>query len=323
MPIPSILLVVSLVARMSVALKSGIQVCKALETTSAADSESGLPDDDGRGTINVLSDGDDQNVGSNNNFRQRDYDSTSEESYGRPVVANELRDPTRADDKQDVEAQTSFDIKLKRILSMNLTSNEKAEFISMLYSTVQQPSSTLYPFVPMELVKHPILDSFNQGRILKFIEEYQRYLLNVKNNHPQRPKTMQDCLSTPLLQQIAEQRDTEWMSLTPAAVEEWVHANAKEDQKLSVEEIKSRFKSLCMNPGLAPRESVQQYFMDFQELVRKTGTSAWFYSSSKTKKLRHTILTKGIRPTCLKEQVTNLILKKLITRLLIFEKSPG
>ena len=263
-------------------------MCKALETTSAADSESGLPDDDGRGNINVLSDGDDQNVGSTNNFRQRDYDSTSEESYGRPVVANELRDP-------DVEAQTSFDIKLKR------------KFISMLYSTVQQPSSTLYPFVPMELVKHPILDSFNQGRILKFIEEYQRYLLNVKNNHPQRPKTMQDCLSTPLLQQIAEQRDTEWMSLTPAAVEEWVHANAKEDQKLSVEEIKSRFKSLCMNPGLAPRESVQQYIMDFQELVRKTGTSAWFYSSSKTKKLRHTILTKGIRPTCLKEQVTNLI----------------
>ena len=39
----------------------------------------------------------------------------------------------------------------------------------------------------------------------------------------------------------------------------WIREHSFEDQKLSVEEIKARFKHLCMNPSLAPKEMVNKY----------------------------------------------------------------
>ena len=61
-----------------------------------------------------------------NNFRHRDLDSTSEESFGRPVVDSSARDLPIPDNAKDIEAQ-SLQFNLKRVIEMNLTSFNASE----------------------------------------------------------------------------------------------------------------------------------------------------------------------------------------------------
>ena len=267
-----------------------------------------IDDEEPKVNVNELGDRLRQTALDSNDFRHRDLDSTSEESFGRPVVDSSARDLPIPDNAKDIEAQ-SLQFKLKRVIEMNLTSEEKSSILSMLLETDRHsnPIHSL-PVMPIELVKHPTLNSFNQKKIVEFLEEYDRYLLDVKNNHPQRPKTEQDCVSTPLLRRISDHLGKAMCDLSPEEVRVWIRENSLEDQKLSVEEIKTRFKHLCMNPSLAPKEMVNKYNHDFHEIVRKMGMNDWFNQSMKTRKLRHTLLLEGIRPTCLKEQVTNMIL---------------
>ena len=56
------------------------------------------------------------------------------------------------------------------------------------------------------------------------------------NNHPQRPKTEQDCVSTPLLRRISDHLGKAMCDLSPEEVRVWIRENFLEDQKLFVEE---------------------------------------------------------------------------------------